>query len=94
MMGEKEAYWRKQVTQWQKSGLSQSEYARRHELKKSTFDYWVGKYRNESLSTGEFLAVRRPPTVLEIVGGAVVIRVPEGSDLSGLKRGIEVLQDA
>lgn len=37
---EKEAYWRKFLTQWRHSGLSQAEFCRRHGLNANTFSSW------------------------------------------------------
>ena len=33
-------YWQEHISNWQKSGLSQTEYCRRHSLKRTQLSYW------------------------------------------------------
>ena len=40
MCSEKAAYWSEHVTAWQRSGLSQGAYCRRHGLSQSSWGYW------------------------------------------------------
>ena len=51
------AYWRKQIKDWQASGLSRNAYCRREGLKPTTFDYWRPLI---VLERAEVNAVKRP----------------------------------
>lgn len=43
-------YWQETVEAWSRSGLSQVEYCRRHELTLSTFRWWRRKLRDRAVS--------------------------------------------
>ena len=42
----KRKFWEKQICLWQESGLSQSEYCRRHGIKSSQWFYWRRRCRD------------------------------------------------
>ena len=42
----KRDYWEKHLAQWQKSGLSQSEYRAEHGLSQHVFSYWKEKLKS------------------------------------------------
>ena len=44
----KKQFWREHVTSWQKSKIDQTEYCRRHGLKRPTFWYWREKFSKGS----------------------------------------------
>lgn len=44
---ETQTIWFKRIEDWRKSGLSQADYCRRHQLKPGNFYNWSGKYRQE-----------------------------------------------
>ena len=56
---EKEPFWRRELTSWQSSGLSQAEYQRTHGLTKNAFTYWKRKLLGSSRATATFVAVPR-----------------------------------
>ena len=41
---ERAAHWQKQISQWQKSGLSGAQFCKQHELDLSQFYYWSKKH--------------------------------------------------
>ena len=41
---QKRSYWKQQIEQWQKTGLSQAEYCRRNNLKHHQLVYWKKRY--------------------------------------------------
>ena len=43
-LAEKRRYWRRRVSSWSESGLSQAEYCRRHNLAAHRLNYWVKKF--------------------------------------------------
>ncbi len=45
---QKQAIMRNTIEQWQESGLTQSAYAKMHNIPKATFSYWVNKFRQEA----------------------------------------------
>jgi hypothetical protein len=42
------AYWRKHISQWSKSGLTQAEYCRLNEVSAAAFQWWKGQLRRKS----------------------------------------------
>ena len=60
----KETDWLSLISDWQRSGLSQAEYCRRHSLVKSRFSYWKRKLEGKCISEPE------PPTHFVQVLGA------------------------
>ena len=44
----KRQFWKEHVTSWHKSNIDQTEYCRRHGLKKHTFWYWKKKFSKGS----------------------------------------------
>jgi len=40
-------YWRKHISQWSKSGLTQAEYCRRNEVSAAAFQWWKGQLRRK-----------------------------------------------
>ncbi len=47
-------YWRKQISNWKASGLSQKQYCERSTLVLSTFGYWKRKINNPEPTTPKF----------------------------------------
>jgi len=47
----KRDYWEKQFVEWEKSGLTQSEYQARHGLSQHVFVYWKKKLKSEKKLT-------------------------------------------
>jgi len=41
---QKRVYWKKQIESWQQNGLSQTEYCRRHDLKRHQLAYWKKRF--------------------------------------------------
>ena len=52
-------YWKEQIESWQGSGLSQSEFCRRHNLKFHRFVYWRKKFIRPAAPTC-------PPGIVEL----------------------------
>jgi hypothetical protein len=76
---DKREYWTRQITLWEKSGLSQIEYCKRNNLSRHVFTYWKckGNKKQESLS---FVPVLRKPTLNQIpVNRIAPIRIMLGS---------------
>jgi len=60
----KRRFWEAHIQTWEKSGLSQNEYCRRSNIKKSQFTYWKIKIFKERFSPGgqlTFVPVAQPP---------------------------------
>ncbi len=67
---------RQHYQQWNKSNVSQNEYAEMHQLKIHTFRYWIQKFNNERhLSTG-FIAIDT------LIPTEINIRYPNGVELA------------
>lgn len=63
-------FWREHISAWQASGLSQTAYCRRHELKLNTFAYWrskQGKSRRKLMPVS--IAAPEAPVELALPGG-------------------------
>lgn len=44
----KKQFWLEHINSWQKSNIEQTEYCRRHGLKRHTFWYWKAKFSKDS----------------------------------------------
>ena len=55
------AYWRKHISKWSKSGLTQAEYCRRNGLSAAAFHWWKGELRRKSK------AQKASPTSIQFV---------------------------
>jgi len=42
-------FWQPHLDRWAESGLSQSEYCRRHDLSRHRFSYWKARIRRQNL---------------------------------------------
>lgn len=52
----KQAYYFDLIVRWQESGLNQKAFCAQYEVKLSTFQYWMGKYRKaDPNATGGFV---------------------------------------
>jgi transposase len=92
---EKEPFWRRELTAWQGSGLSQAEYQRKHGLTKNAFTYWKRKLLGSSRPTATFMAVPRPVVrVAAQPGGGswIRLRVAGGYETKTLERLLTLLE--
>jgi hypothetical protein len=83
-------YWLNQVKLQEASGESQAKYCARNGISDSSFSTWRSRLRKESLVIGKFVLVGAKEP-LEVRVGKALIRVPNGSDLSELRRIVEAL---
>ena len=81
--------WVEHVSEYQQSGLTQPEYAKRHNLNTATFRNWITKLKREeratSLQPTAFVPVKVNPTTLNVDrdipnanNGDLNIRLPNG----------------
>ncbi len=54
---EKRSFWQTHVRAWGKSGLSQREYCRSHQLSSHNLAYWKKKFADEVSQPSKFVAV-------------------------------------
>lgn len=81
MRTHKQDYYFDLIEQWQVSALNQKDFCEQQEVKISTFQYWIGKYRkaNQSPSGGFIALTNCEPAHTEITyPNGVRIRVPAG----------------
>jgi transposase len=57
----KRRFWGQHIERWKRSGLKQSSYCRRHELKLHCFTYWRKKVRRTAPAPVSLVEVRLPP---------------------------------
>ena len=99
----KRAYWKRQIESWQGSGMSQSDFCRKHNLKPYLFTYW--KKRFVQSKTGiTFVPVRfrqeehassaaiRPKSQRIIVGTDIQIEVNQNFDPRFLRAVIDAVR--
>jgi hypothetical protein len=89
------------VKRWQASGMSQSKFCRAEKLTKSTFRYWVTKYKQEKNASAisdikesqAFIPVKLPKSVNGIASesGQIEIYFPNGVQLN-CSAGIDIGQ--
>jgi hypothetical protein len=89
--------WSKRIAQWKSSGLTAAEFARRNKVSEASLKWWswkLGKKEDATLSPLTFVemtgAVRRD--AIEIVVGAVQVRVSADFDDAALGRVLDVLE--
>ena len=63
----KRRFWRQHIERWKRSGLKQSSYCRRHELKLHCFTYWRKKFRRTAPAPVSLVEVRLPPGATEAI---------------------------
>jgi len=56
----KRNHWKKHIEKWKESGLTQSEYCRRNDLKIKSFGYWKGRILNNEPSEVQFCRLPVP----------------------------------
>ena len=96
-LAEKRRYWERHIQSWQVSGLSQTEYQRRHNLPKWQFVYWKKKF-DKSVSSNEMALVPIPlPQTMPaaplrlIVNDRYRIEISEGFQPVVLEQVLEVV---
>lgn len=90
--------WTKRVAQWKASGLTASDFARRHKLVEGSLKWWswqLGAARKKAaMSPLTFVemtsAVQRE--AIELVVGAIQIRVPSDFDEAALGKVLDVIE--
>jgi hypothetical protein len=60
------SYWHDHLKSWEKSGLSQAEYCRRHDLKYCHFHYWKRKLRAPSQASVQSVPETEPINFVEV----------------------------
>ena len=70
---EKREFWEEQIRFWQESGLSQSEYCKRHNIRSSQWFYWRRRFRDTE--TEPALVPLKLPSIVAHAHRAPVIRV-------------------
>ncbi len=58
-LAEKKKFWEEQIHFWQESGLSQSEYCRRHSIRQSQWFYWRRRCRGTEAAL-TFVPIKLP----------------------------------
>lgn len=90
--------WSKRVAQWKASGVTAGEFARRHKVSEASLKWWSWKLgaarKKASVSPLTFVemtaAVRRE--AIELVVGAIQIRVPAEFDETALGKVLDVVE--
>lgn len=105
----KQARWLDLVERWQRSNLSVREFCRRHQLSEPSFYSWRRVLRERGLldqptagaqaQTPAFVkltlpAQAVPSSVIEVVLGRRVLRVPAGFDADAFLHLVRLLEDA
>ena len=95
-LAEKRRFWKEQIDTWKCSGLKQSEYCRRHQLKVHRFVYWKKKFKEPKAPSASFVQIYPPkvfqshpgprPTPLRLLVGGYTIEVTSGFDPVTLKQ--------
>ena len=105
-IGDKMRHWQAHMERWQKSGLSQQVYCRKHGLAMSTFQLWRKRLRTATESTAlEIVPVPVPgvqasrvrpvdesPIGVVIGGGRYGIELREGFSVTALQQILNVLE--
>ena len=91
--------WTKRVAQWKASGLTAAEFARRHKVVEGSLKWWswqLGAAGKKSTSPSPLTFVEMTAAVqreaIELVVGAIQIRVPADFDETALGKVLDVLE--
>ncbi len=106
-MTERGRYWQRWLSQWERSGLTQAEFCRRHRLKLANFAWWKRKLtahvgsarsRGKPALSAKFVEVGLPTAralVYEVVlSDGRVVRVPNEFDAEAVSRLIVAVESA
>jgi len=95
---DKSSYWQAQVSSWRRSGLSQAQFCRDHNLKIREFGYWKRKFSRSS-SAVSFVPLRvksqsvAPSPLGLVLESGLRIEVREGFSPGALKDLIHTLRE-
>lgn len=85
--------WESLVEKWRKSGMSQSGFCKQNNLKPHQLSYWIkrldqGHCSNEPKTTAPsgFAQVRRIPEANSSEESELIVRLPSGVELKGVRR--------
>ncbi len=79
---EKKAFWRNHITAWHESTISQKEYCKVHNIKISTFGYWINRLKKQKVSeTGLVPVTFTPLNVAEKSGMALELVISDSLNL-------------
>lgn len=90
--------WSKRVAQWKASGLTAAEFARRHKVVEGSLKWWswqLGAARKKAaVSPLTFVEMTAPlqREAIELVVGAIQIRVPAEFDENALGKVLDVIE--
>lgn len=98
----KQRFWHTHISAWEKSGLSQNEYCRRHALRTNQFCYWKKKLFAGSQETVNFVPVVIGPgsnpepstsvdSGLTVCLGKISIKLSNDFNPSALIKAVEAL---
>jgi hypothetical protein len=91
--------WAKRVAQWKSSGQTAAEFARRHKLGEASLKWWswkLGASRKKATAISPLTFVEMtaivPREAIELVVGAIKIRVPAEFDEAALGKVLDVVE--
>jgi hypothetical protein len=90
--------WTKRVAEWKASGLTAADFARRHKVVEGSLKWWSWKLgaarRKRAPSPLTFVEMTAPvrAEALELVVGAIEVRVPPDFDDAALARLLDVIE--
>jgi len=62
----KHLFWKQQLDNWRKSGLSQKAYCDQQALKTSSFSYWVKQLQPEDAPSSKLIPITIPSEVISV----------------------------
>ena len=95
-MAEKRRFWERHIQSWQASGLTQTEYQRKHNLSKWQFVYWKKKFDQPFSSEVSLVPISLPQTrpsapLSLVVNGRYRIEISEGFQPTVLEQVLDVV---
>jgi hypothetical protein len=99
MARESREVWAKRVAEWKSSGLTATKFAQKHLLVEGSLSWWswkLGAERKKKALVSPLTFVEMTATVpreaIELVVGAIQIRVPVGFDETALGKVLDVVE--
>ena len=92
----REEFWKRHISGCRVSGLSYSEYARNHNLKKNTFYYWRKRLSGHTENQTAFVEIKIPTQterrIQIILRNKIRINIASGVDCAVLKELVGILE--
>ena len=92
------SFWPNHICEWKKSGMSQVEYSKKHQLNAMYFSKVVRRFSKKKTidhqKLVEIVKIPNPAIIIELeINGKFVLRIPEGASPGSIKQLLDLLEN-